>query len=213
MRIRDLLIKVYTVTYVLWFFIFIAAFIAGFKAEQQYINIFVAAFILLVVLPGIPVVYIYRGSLRNLLTGAYSRLRGERKRRRILDPYLASVNNKMRSMNRYFKGETSVSWSPVISIAYEAMLSLLQRIIIDREPDGIKLIEEFRRDKKLHLSFLAKELKEKGIITEEEFKSLEILRDLRNRVVHEDYHPTKEQAVWAFSLVKTMTKKYYPEAI
>jgi uncharacterized protein YutE (UPF0331/DUF86 family) len=69
------------------------------------------------------------------------------------------------------------------------------------------MIEQMRREKKLYLEVLARQLAEMGAISGEELKSIEILRHLRNRVVHEDYHPTKEQALWAYEFVKSFIEQ------
>lgn len=129
-----------------------------------------------------------------------------------LDPYLISALDKVRSAEEYFKGKTSVSWSPVISMSHDAILSLLQRKLIDvKGAEGVSIIDKLRREKKLHLSTLAKILREINAIDNEDYRNIEILRDLRNRVVHEDYHPIKEQALWALNLVKAFIKKHFPE--
>ncbi|MEM2293835.1 MAG: hypothetical protein QXX41_11220, partial [Nitrososphaerota archaeon] len=61
------------------------------------------------------------------------------------------------------------------------------------------------------LHTLSKMLKDNNVIDEEDTKNLEILRDLRNRIVHEDYHPSKEQALWVVNFTKTFITKHYPE--
>ena len=73
------------------------------------------------------------------------------------------------------------------------------------------MIEQLRREKKLYLSTLSRILKDSDVISEREMMDLEILRDLRNRIVHEDYHPSREQAQWALNLAKTFLKKHYPQ--
>jgi uncharacterized protein YutE (UPF0331/DUF86 family) len=119
------------------------------------------------------------------------------------DPYLASALEKLKAIERYLKGEVSVTWSPVVALAHDALLTYMQRMLVElKGPDGVKMIEQMRREKKLYLEVLAKQLAEMGAISSEELKSIEILRHLRNRVVHEDYHPTKEQALWAYEFVK-----------
>jgi len=40
---------------------------------------------------------------------------------------------------------------------------------------------------------------------------VEMLRDLRNRVVHEGFNPSREQALWALDLVKAIIQKRYPD--
>lgn len=114
----------------------------------------------------------------------------------VLDPYLVSALEKVKAIEDYFKGRTYVPWSPVITMAHDAALSVLQRMLIDlKGAEGVAMIEQLRREKKLYLSTLAKILREAGVISDEELRVIEILRDLRKRVVHEDYHLSREQAL------------------
>ncbi|MGC9202922.1 MAG: hypothetical protein ACP5HX_09685, partial [Thermoproteota archaeon] len=86
----------------------------------------------------------------------------------------------------------------------------LQRLVIDKK--GVKPIEELRRERKLYFDSLISILKnEEKILDPEDLKELEILRDLRNRVVHENYRPTRDNAIWAYNLVKRFVSKYYPD--
>ncbi|MEM1829773.1 MAG: hypothetical protein QXV79_03955, partial [Thermofilaceae archaeon] len=116
----------------------------------------------------------------------------------LVDPYLLAAQEKLRSIERYCKGDVSVAWGPVVTMAHDALISIMHRLVIDAKgPEGIKIIEQWRAERKLHLSTFIKTLKEWGILTDDEVRDLEILRDLRNRVVHEDFHPSREQALWA----------------
>jgi DNA-binding Lrp family transcriptional regulator len=124
------------------------------------------------------------------------------------DPYLASALEKLKAIERYLKGEVSVTWSPVVTLAHDALLTYMQRMLVElKGPDGVKTVEQMRREKKLFLEALARQLAEMDAICEEELKSIEILRDLRNRVVHEDYHPTRAQALWAYNFVKNFIEQ------
>ncbi|MEZ0346101.1 MAG: DUF4145 domain-containing protein [Infirmifilum sp.] len=101
---------------------------------------------------------------------------------------------------------------PIISMVHDALLAALQKLLIDvKGAEGVSIIEQLRRDRKLHLSTLARMLRDAGAIDEEDLKNIEILRDLRNRVVHEDYHPSREQAKWALKFVETFIRKRYPD--
>ena len=184
------------IVYVVWLFLMILFLITTFRPKVEYLEMALVTILVFMVLPGIPLLYLKRR---------------ERKVKVLLDPYLASVRQKLADINRYFKGETSVSWSPVITLSYEALLSIMEKMLIDvMGVSGVKVIEEYRAKKQLHISALAKILKEKGKLTDEELKDIEVFRDLRNRVVHEDYHPTKEQARWTAELVQKIVKKHYP---
>jgi len=197
-----LFIKIYTIVCLFWLIILITAFTSYILAKLSIENVLASIFAILIL--GLP----------PLLVLAFLKRREEKLRRRMpkVDPYILSAVEKIKAMEKYFKGVTSVSWSPVISMAHDALLALLQKMIIDSKgSEGIALIEQLRREKKINLSTLVKILRQFNVIDEDEEKNIEILRDLRNRVVHEDYHPSKEQALWALNLVKTITRKHYPD--
>ncbi|MEM0308769.1 MAG: hypothetical protein QXO64_07500 [Thermofilaceae archaeon] len=127
------------------------------------------------------------------------------------DPYLIAAQEKLRSIERYCKGDVSVAWGPVVTMAHDALISIMHRLVIDAKgPEGIKIIEQWRTERKLHLSTFIKALREWGVLTDDEVRDLEILRDLRNRIVHEDYHPSREQALWAYNTVRSFVKRHYP---
>jgi len=113
-------------------------------------------------------------------------------------------------VSKYFKGEKGVLWGPVV-LSFDAVMCALQRAVIDVK--GIRVIEQLRREKRLYFDTLVKILKDEGLIGTDELKELEILKDLRNRVVHEDYHPTKQHALWAYEVARTFIAKRYPEAL
>jgi len=93
---------------------------------------------------------------------------------------------------------------------FDAVMLALQRLVIDSK-GGVALIEDLRREKKLYFDTLANVLSKEGVLSPEDRKELEILKDLRNRIVHEDYRPAKEHAVWAYNLVKKFISKHYDE--
>ncbi len=115
---------------------------------------------------------------------------------------------KFREAESYFRGER-ILWGPVIVLLYDALLLALQRIVIDVK--GLEPIGELRKQRRLYLHTLVKILSDEGIIDPRDMKDLELLRDLRNRVVHEDYHPSREHAEWAYSVVKRIISKYFPD--
>jgi hypothetical protein len=131
---------------------------------------------------------------------------------KVLDPYLASVKENILEVESYFKGEKGISWGPVIVHLFDAVMLTLQRLVIDKK--GVKPIEELRRERKLYFDNLISILKdEEKILDPEDLKELEILRDLRNRVVHENYRPTKDNVIWAYNLVRRFVLKYYPDVL
>lgn len=127
------------------------------------------------------------------------------------DPYLIAAVEKLHSIERYCRGDVSVAWGPVVTMAHDALMSVMHKMLIDAKgAEGVKILEQWRAERKLNLSTFIRTLKEWGLLVDDEVKELEILRDLRNRVVHEDYHPSREQALWAYNLVKRFVKSHYP---
>lgn len=204
---KRIAIKVYTVCYLIWSLLILAAMLAGLVEGSLNIASFIFGFIIMVFIPGTPLIFFYfKEQSETVQPSEFSTALK-------LDPYLVSAKEKIAAMEKYFKGETAVSWSPIISLAHDAAMSILQRLLIDHKgAEGVSIIEQMRRERQLYLQRLAKMLKDDGVIDEEEFKGLELLRDLRNRVVHEDYHPSKEQALWALDLVKRLIRAHYPSA-
>jgi len=200
-RHKHLAIKIYTILCIIWLIILVIAIISHVSLRPTLEN--VGGGVATVIILGLPPIAVI----------AYLKRReGKRLKEVGIDPYLLSAREKVIAMERYFKGETSVSWSPIITLAHDALLSALQRMVIDfKGSEGVSMIEQFRREKKLYLSTLSRILKDSDVISEREMMDLEILRDLRNRIVHEDYHPSREQAQWALNLAKTFLKKHYPQ--
>ncbi|MEM1738208.1 MAG: hypothetical protein QXF72_02495 [Nitrososphaerota archaeon] len=201
LRHRRLAIRIYTLLCSMWLLL-LATFYFSFIIANVTLESAIGGIILVFMLgfpPLIPIIYLRR--------------REEKKVKEVrIDPYLSSAKEKALAMERYFKGETSVSWSPIITLAHDALISILQRMLIDlKGSEAISIIEQLRREKKLYLHTLSKMLKDNNVIDEEDMKNLEILRDLRNRIVHEDYHPSKEQALWVVNFTKTFITKHYPE--
>jgi len=200
-RHKRLAIKIYTILCIIWLIILVMAAIShvSLRPTLEGIGGGIATAIILGLPPIAVIAYLKRRE-------------GKRLKEVGIDPYLLSAREKVIAMERYFRGETSVSWSPIITLAHDALLSALQRMVIDlKGSDGVSMIEQLRREKKLYLSTLSRILKDSDVISEREMMDLEILRDLRNRIVHEDYHPSKEQAQWALNLAKTFLKKHYPQ--
>jgi len=200
-RHKHLAIKIYTILCIIWLIILVMAAISHISLRPTLEGI--GGGVATVIILGLPPIAVI----------AYLKRReGKRLKEVGVDPYLLSAREKVIAMERYFRGETSVSWSPIITLAHDALLSALQRMVIDlKGSDGVSMIEQLRREKKLYLSTLSRILKDSDVISEREMMDLEILRDLRNRIVHEDYHPSKEQAQWALNLAKTFLKKHYPQ--
>lgn len=125
----------------------------------------------------------------------------------ILDPYLVSVREKFLEVGEYFKGRR-FSWGPVVILLFEAVMLTLQRIIIDKK--GVKSVEQLRKEKKLYFDILVKILEREGVKVKN-IRDLEILKDLRNKVEHEGFKPSKEDAVWAYNTAKNFISQYYPK--
>ena len=199
---RNILIKVYTACCLLWLLIVCLSLSYYVISNPSSSALATAVFgiFLLGVVPLLPLYFL---------------MRREFSRRRfayvVLDPYLASVREKFAEVSKYFKGEKGVLWGPVVVLSFDAVMCALQRAVIDVK--GIRVIEQLRREKKLYFDTLVKILKDEGLIGTDELKELEILKDLRNRVVHEDYHPTKQHALWAYEVARTFIAKRYPEAL
>ncbi|MEM2569879.1 MAG: hypothetical protein QXT67_08100 [Candidatus Bathyarchaeia archaeon] len=200
-RHKHLAIKIYTILCIIWLIILVMAAISHISLRPTLEGI--GGGVATVIILGLPPIAVI----------AYLKRREEKRLKKVgVDPYLLSAREKVIAMEKYFKGETSVSWSPIITLAHDALLSALQRMVIDlKGSDGVSMIEQLRREKKLYLSTLSRILKDSDVISEREMMDLEILRDLRNRIVHEDYHPSREQAQWALNLAKTFLKKHYPQ--
>jgi len=200
-RHKHLAIKIYTILCIIWLIILVIATISHVSLRPTLEN--VGGGVATAIILGLPPIAVI----------AYLKRReGKRLKEVGIDPYLLSAREKVIAMERYFRGETSVSWSPIITLAQDALLSALQRMVIDlKGGEGVSMIEQLRREKKLYLSTLSRILKDSDVISEREMMDLEILRDLRNRIVHEDYHPSREQAQWALNLTKTFLKKHYPQ--
>ncbi len=123
----------------------------------------------------------------------------------LLDPYLADVKEKLLEAEQYLKGK-KISTGIIVTLCYETVMTTLQRMIIEKK--GMKPIEELRKEKKIYLEPLVSMLK--SLSVDIEITELEILRDLRNKVVHEGYRPTEQNAKWAYEVVKKFVSKYYP---
>ncbi|MEM2050487.1 MAG: hypothetical protein QXZ11_05135 [Thermoproteota archaeon] len=121
---------------------------------------------------------------------------------------MVSVREKFADAESYFRGE-KVQWGPVIVDMFDAVMLVLQRLVIDLK--GVAPIESLRKEKKLYFDVLANILDKEGVLKPEDRKELEILKDLRNRIVHEDYRPAKEHALWAYNVVKRFIAKHYDE--
>jgi hypothetical protein len=125
----------------------------------------------------------------------------------ILDPYLISIKEKFTEVEEYFKGKR-VYWGPVVLLLNEAIMITLQRLIIEKR--GIKPIEQLKKEKKLYFDVLVRIISKGGVeITH--LKDLELLKDLRNKIEHEDYKPSKKEVLWAFKTAKRFISQFYPE--
>jgi hypothetical protein len=214
LRHKKNLVKGYTFSFIIWALFWIMMVVAytpeGMSKYSLPILLLTDFVILLIFVapPFLPLYYYYRKQ---------STLKPEvsvetKAKEKVLDPYLASVKENILEVESYFKGEKGISWGPVIVHLFDAVMLTLQRLVIDKK--GVKPIEELRRERKLYFDNLISILKdEEKILDPKDLKELEILRDLRNRVVHENYRPTKDNVIWAYNLVRRFVLKYYPDVL
>ena len=124
-----------------------------------------------------------------------------------MDPYLDSVKEKFVEAGSYLE-ERRFSRGIVINLLWDAIMTTLQRMVIDKK--GLKVLEQLRKDKKIYFETLISILR-KDDVEISNVMELDILRDLRNRVVHEGYRPTEQNVKWAYETVKTFILQCYPE--
>jgi hypothetical protein len=205
------LVKAYTLFFIAWTVFWVVVIVAlpfyylSTDPSAAPSNLFSASLIILLIFilpPFLPLYYYYRRSSKALPKVPAV------KEEKVLDPYLASVREKFTDAESYFRGER-VQWGPVIVDMFDAVMFALQRLVIDLK--GVEPIESLRKEKKLYLDSLVNILSREEVLKPEDRKELEILRDLRNRVVHEDYRPAREHAVWAYNVVKRFVSEYYSE--
>jgi len=126
-----------------------------------------------------------------------------------LDPYLSDVKEKLIEAKEYLEGKR-VSTGIVVTLVFDVIMITLERMVIDRK--GVKPIEQLRKEKRVYFDSLVGILNAEGVkisnVTE-----LEILRDLRNKVVHDGYKPTEQNAKWAYKVAETFVSQNYPEVI
>ena len=194
-------LRIYTIVCIIWWVILLAVVCYGLSRNPSVESFFTALFG--ITLFGAPLII-------PIMYARYKSLRGSKAPP--LDPFLISVKEKCEAIKKYLKGEVSVTWSPIVSLAHDATLSFLQKLLIDvKGAEGVRIIENLRREKKLNISSLVKILRQAGVLSDNEVKELEMLRDLRNRVVHEDFYPSKQQASWAYEVIRDLIAKKYPD--
>ena len=199
---RRILVRIYTICCLLWLFILCLS--LGYyvisKASYDALATAIFGILLFGVVPLLPLYFLKRREVSKKEVSPA-----------VLDPYLASVKEKFAEISQYFRGEKGVLWGPVVVLAFDAVMSAMQRMIIDVK--GVKVIEQLRREKRLYFDTLAKILRDEGLVEPDELKELEILKDLRNRIVHEDYHPTKHHALWAYEVARKFIAKRYANVL
>jgi len=63
----------------------------------------------------------------------------------------------------------------------------------------------------MYLDLLLEVLKDAGVeIGKDLGNQLHMLRELRNKVQHEDYKPTEDETAWALELAKNVASSWYP---
>jgi len=127
----------------------------------------------------------------------------------VLDPYLERIKEKLDEVTYYLAEKQRETWNHAVLFVFDSLMLALQRLIIEKK--GIKLLEQLKRDKKLYLDVLTTVAKEE--IDPDDLVNFEMLRDLRNRVVHEDYRPTRQETHWSLGILKAFLKKKYPNLL
>jgi len=127
----------------------------------------------------------------------------------IVSPLLESAREKLELAEEYIRKNREVLRGQIVRLSYEAVIDSLREKVIDLK--GIKLIEQLRKNTKLYLGILVDILQKEGLSYN--FKDLEKLKDLRNKVVHEDHRPSRKNALWAFSIARSFIAEMYPEVI
>ena len=122
-----------------------------------------------------------------------------------LDPYLSTIKEKIEEAEHYLQ-EERIFPETIVKLSFEAVMYTLMRRIIDLK--GIKPIEDLRRQKKLYFETLIGILRNEGEPIDS-YVQLELLRDLRNRVEHEAFKATKQNAMWAYNVAKSFISKKY----
>jgi len=123
-----------------------------------------------------------------------------------LDPYLELLKEKLAEAEQYLRGPRS-SWRIAIILCYDAIITALTRMVIDKK--GIKPNRAAKKGKRLYFDSLVSILKKEGIEISN-LTDLEILRSLRNEVVHENRTPTQENAKWAYATAIRLPTAFPP---
>ena len=122
------------------------------------------------------------------------------------DPYLIRVLRCLK------KAKERLTEDPTDSVLYSfnAVMFTLQRKVIEQK--GVKILEELRRKGKLYMEVLLGVLRDTGIDLGKDVKSqLDMLRELRNKIVHEGYRADEGEGLWAIGLAEGLAFSWYPE--
>jgi len=123
----------------------------------------------------------------------------------LVDPYLLRVINNLRRSREVMVEAPSEA----VCHAFNAVMNVFQRRIIDEK--GVKVLEDLKRRRKMYLDILLKVLKDAGVEIGKDLENqLHMLRELRNKVQHEDYKPTEDETAWALRLAKNVASSWYP---
>ena len=124
-----------------------------------------------------------------------------------LDPYLYEIKEKLMRVREHMEDETIPPEIQII-LLYDAVITTMKKLIIDRV--GIKVIEDLTKQRKIYFDVLLNILRKNGFKFHD-IRDLEILRVLRNKIVHEGYKSSKENVKWAYHIVKNFILQNYPE--
>ena len=128
LRHERLVVKAYTLACLAWLGLLIIAAPAAAESPSK-LTSYLAVALLLGVPPLAPLYLIKRRESRA-------------RRPPPLDPYLISAREKLAAIDKYFKGQVEVTWSPVVSLAHDVLMSLAQRMLIDlKGAEGVKALE------------------------------------------------------------------------
>jgi len=122
-------------------------------------------------------------------------------------PFLQRAQERMKLAEQWASGYPSIA---IECGAHDAILFVLQQKVADVL--GMNSLIKLRKERKLSLGELLKELAKAGIELDDELKKeLDTLRDLRNRIVHEGFRASKGDAEWALTVAKKLITSLYPD--
>lgn len=127
---------------------------------------------------------------------------------RFEDPYARKVRDSLRKAEKFLAEDPNET----VKAAFSAVIFALQRKVI--EVRGFQVLEELRRTRRIFLAPLLDILEKAGVIIDENVKKdLAILRDLRNKVVHDVVTASEEDAKWALNVARKVASYIIPNVV